>query len=71
MVRAGVNGVLVPPDDPSAMAAAAMELVEQPERALRLAEQARRDVQGYSWPAVRQAWADVYSGGASLERRAG
>jgi glycosyltransferase involved in cell wall biosynthesis len=38
LVRPGVTGLLVPPDDPEALASAAAELLVEPERAKRLGE---------------------------------
>ena len=53
-------GLIVPAADPSAMAEAVMALVEQPERALSMANRARRNVEAYTWPHVRDAWRAVY-----------
>ena len=71
MLRDGETGLLVPADDPQAMAAAASELVEHPHRAQQMAHRARREAERYSWPAVRSAWAEVYSAGPASARRAG
>jgi len=61
MVRHGKTGVLVPADDPPAMAAALAALLERPDEARQMAERARRAVEIYSWPKVQTAWAEVYS----------
>src|SRR3989344_4561532 len=45
----GKNAVLVPPDNPSALAQAIEELLKHPERAQEFARQAKRDVLAYSW----------------------
>jgi glycosyltransferase involved in cell wall biosynthesis len=44
VIRAGVDGLLVPPDDPDALAAAVARLVENPELARRLAAAGRERV---------------------------
>jgi glycosyltransferase involved in cell wall biosynthesis len=60
MVRHDETGLIVPPDDPEAMAAAVASLLEAPARAQELSERARQETTKFSWPAVRQAWAEVY-----------
>ncbi|PYM13313.1 MAG: glycosyl transferase family 1 [Candidatus Rokuibacteriota bacterium] len=62
LVRDGETGVLVPADDPAAMAKAMLHVLELPERARALARAAREDVQRFTWPRVREAWARVYDG---------
>ncbi len=62
LVRDGETGLVVPPREPSAMAKAVTTLLEHPERALRMARQARDEVEAYSWPRVRDQWAAVYAG---------
>jgi glycosyltransferase involved in cell wall biosynthesis len=71
MLRHGETGLLVPPDDPRAMAAAATEILDHPHRALQMAQRARREAEKHSWSAVREAWAEVYSAGTAAVRRAG
>jgi phenylacetate-CoA ligase len=61
MLRDGHAGVLVPPDDPQAMAQALLALWRDPDRAMRLARRARRDAAKYTWPAVRRQWAEAYA----------
>jgi len=68
MLRHGDTGLLVPADDPQAMAAAATELLEDPDRALEMAQRARREAERHSWSAVRGAWAEAYSGGSAARR---
>lgn len=65
LVRDGVTGLSVPAADPSAMARAVATLLEDPERAQRMARRARREVEAYGWPHVRARWAAVYSGVAA------
>jgi glycosyltransferase involved in cell wall biosynthesis len=61
MLGDGDAGVLVPPDDPRAMAHALLALWRDPDRAMRLARRARRDAVRYTWPAVREQWAEAYA----------
>lgn len=60
MVRSFETGILVPPDDPEAMAAAVAALLENPPEALWMTEHAREDTVRHAWPAVREAWTEVY-----------
>jgi len=62
MVRHGETGMLVPPLDPRAMAAAVLELLRSESLALRIARGARRVADTHSWPCVRDQWTEVYSG---------
>ena len=59
MVRHGETGLIVPPGDPDAMAAAVASLLENPERALSMARRARREAERHSWRAVREDWLAV------------
>jgi glycosyltransferase involved in cell wall biosynthesis len=61
MVRHGETGLLVPPDDPRALAEAVVALWRDPGRARHMARQAREDVAKYTWPVVRDRWAEVYA----------
>jgi glycosyltransferase involved in cell wall biosynthesis len=63
MVSAGDTGLLVPPNDPPALAAAVTELLEHPDWARWMARRARRQVERYTWPRVREAWARTYAPG--------
>lgn len=65
MVRQGETGLLVPAQDPAAMAAAVFRLLGDPDLALRLVRGARRAVSEYAWPRVREAWKSVYLGEAA------
>src|SRR6185503_7628942 len=49
ILRDGVNALLVPPGDPSALAAAIDRVLTDPELAARLARAALDDVPNYSW----------------------
>ena len=61
MVRDGESGWIVPPDDAEALAEAIGALWRNPHRARRMAQEARKDARRYSWPAVRQLWAEAYA----------
>jgi glycosyltransferase involved in cell wall biosynthesis len=65
MLRHGDTGLIVPADDPQAMAAAAIELLEHPDRALPMTQRARREAEKHSWRAVREAWTETYLAGAA------
>ncbi len=65
MVRDGETGLLVPPENPEAMAKAVMMLLEQPDQARRMTQRARQEVEQYTWSRVRHAWAEVYAGEAA------
>jgi glycosyltransferase involved in cell wall biosynthesis len=60
MVRPGETGLLVPPSDPGAMAGAVSRLLESPDQALLMAARARQEAGRHTWPAVRNAWMEVY-----------
>lgn len=60
MLGDGDRGLLVPPDDPDALAAAMAALLECPERAWRMARRAKRETDRYTWSRVRGEWAAVY-----------
>ncbi len=62
MVRDHETGRLVPAGDPSAMARAAIELIESPSAAAAIARRARGELENYSWGHVRKRWAAVYAG---------
>jgi len=63
MVRHGDCGVIVPPADPAAMAAAVLALLRDRELAHRLARSAREVAEDHSWHRVRELWREVYAGG--------
>jgi glycosyltransferase involved in cell wall biosynthesis len=62
LVRDGETGLLVPPADPDAMADAVTGLLRNPDRAVAIARGARQEVERYTWPHVRRAWAAIYAG---------
>lgn len=67
MLGDGEMGVLVPQRDPAALAKGVANLLENPDRALLIGRSARREVERYTWPLVRQEWARAYE--ESLEGR--
>lgn len=60
MVQDGETGLIVPSEDPRAMAEALKSLLENPDRALAMARRAREQVEKYSWSQVRDEWQEVY-----------
>ena len=64
MVRHEETGLLVAPGDAGAIAAAVVSLLRDPAHATSLARQAREEIDGYTWAAVRGEWASVYDAGA-------
>jgi glycosyltransferase involved in cell wall biosynthesis/peptidoglycan/xylan/chitin deacetylase (PgdA/CDA1 family) len=62
MVRQGESGIIVPPLDPAAMAAAVIALLLDDERAGRIARGARAVAEAHSWPLVSDLWDAVYCG---------
>jgi len=60
LIREGENGLLVPLDDPGALAEAVRRLLEDPPLVRRLVGQAHADVGRYQWPAVREQWVAEY-----------
>jgi len=61
IVRDGVTGLLVSPDNAEAMAAAVSSLLKDPPFADRLRNAALAEVQQYTWPRIRARWAEVYA----------
>jgi glycosyltransferase involved in cell wall biosynthesis len=60
LVRDGETGLVVPALDPAAMAKAVMALLERPDLAREVARAGRQEVERFTWPSVREAWAAVY-----------
>ncbi|HEX3690019.1 MAG TPA: glycosyltransferase [Solirubrobacteraceae bacterium] len=52
VVRDGVDGVLVPPGDPQALAEVLRDFYDEPERRRDMARAATADVERFAWPAV-------------------
>ncbi|MEM9367673.1 MAG: glycosyltransferase family 4 protein [Planctomycetota bacterium] len=52
-VADGINGVLVPPENVSALADAVTELLSEPQRCLRMAREGQKRIQEeYNWPSI-------------------
>ncbi len=63
IVEDGVSGLLVPPGDADALAAAVRRVRDDPALARRLGEAGRRRLrEQFSWQAIVQRWLDVYAG---------
>lgn len=62
MIRDAENGLLVPHDQPAAIAAAVRQLLEAPSAALQMTEAARREVEKHTWRHVRADWQALFSG---------
>jgi glycogen synthase len=60
LVRHGVNGLLVAPRDPAALAAAISQVLADPAAAARLSAAARRTAAGYAWPDLARQVLEVY-----------
>jgi phosphatidylinositol alpha-mannosyltransferase len=58
VVRNGVDGILVPPADPQALAESLRDLWDEPERRVEMSRDAAADVRRFAWPHVA---ADVLS----------
>jgi glycosyltransferase involved in cell wall biosynthesis len=56
LVTDGVHGLLVPPRDPDAMAAAVMRILTEPGLSARLSETAHAYASGFDWGNVLQQW---------------
>jgi phosphatidyl-myo-inositol alpha-mannosyltransferase len=60
VVRNGVDGVLVPAADPSALAEALLDLWEEPERRAQMARAAAEDVKRFAWARVAGEVMEAY-----------
>jgi glycosyltransferase involved in cell wall biosynthesis len=56
LLEDGLDALLVPPNDPDAMAAAVRRLLTEPELAERLSRNARRKAESFDWSAVLPQW---------------
>ncbi|MGH8274200.1 MAG: glycosyltransferase family 4 protein [Gammaproteobacteria bacterium] len=62
MLEGGRLGIIVPPDDPEAMAGAVETLIENQRQSMHMARQAYRSLKRFSWEQVRDDWSEVYGG---------
>ena len=69
MLRGGELGVLVPPEDPDALGAAVLDLLERPCEAAAMAHRARASLERFTWAGVAERWASVYGEYAAMPRR--
>jgi hypothetical protein len=60
VVRDGVDGVLVPPGDARALAAALLDLWAQPEQRARMSRVAAADVRRFAWRPIAAQVLDAY-----------
>jgi phosphatidylinositol alpha-mannosyltransferase len=60
VVRDGVDGVLVPPGDPQALAEALRDFYDEPERLRDMSRAAAADVERFAWPAVADQVISAY-----------
>jgi len=67
LVDHGRTGLLSPTGDAHALAQNVIRLLQKPELAEELAENARQELQRYSWPIVREQWLGIYRNLASRE----
>lgn len=66
LIDDGVNGILVPVNDPLALAEAALELLDDPQKAEEMGRAGRRRVeQDFAWDVIMPSWEEL------LERLAG
>ena len=68
LVIDGVNGLLVPPDDPAALRAALDRLAGDPALARRLGAEARHSVERFEWDQVRPRLERILERWSSPER---
>lgn len=64
----GESALLVPPDDPEAMAAAVRRVLREPGLAERLSRNARKKAEGFDWSAVLPQWERLLLEVASRDR---
>jgi glycosyltransferase involved in cell wall biosynthesis len=71
LVDHGRTGLLSPTGDAAALARNVIRILEDSELAERLVENARQELQRYSWPVVREQWLKAYRALASGEMKEG
>lgn len=60
IVAHGRTGLLSPVGDAAALARSVLQLLDDPASARRMALEAHRGMEAFSWPAVRNQWLDLY-----------
>ena len=68
IVREGIEGLVVDPEDTAALAAALERILDDPQLAARFGAAGRERVKVYGWPAIAERYAQVYR---ELSGRAG
>ncbi len=68
VVRDGVDGVLVPPANPQALAEALRDLWEEPARRMAMARAAAADVERFAWPRVAEQVLEAYGDAIATPR---
>jgi glycosyltransferase involved in cell wall biosynthesis len=61
VIRDGCNGLLIPPQNPAALADGITALIEDPDRRRALGSAARESSVAYSMPVVRAAWEELFT----------
>jgi glycosyltransferase involved in cell wall biosynthesis len=61
VIKNGVNGLLIPPEDPAALAAGINELIEDPDRRKQLGAGALESSGRYAMPVIRAAWEELFT----------
>jgi len=69
VIESGRNGILVAPGDANALAAEALSIVRDPERALRMSAAAAETARAYSWERVARETAAFYQSRRNAMRR--
>ena len=59
VVEPGVSGLVVPSDDPDALAAAMASLASDPERCRRMSAAARARIASLDWPQLEPLWRSI------------
>jgi len=61
LVEDGVDGLLVPPDDPEVMAEAVERILKAPDLAGKLSQNARQIAEGFDWSLVLPKWENLFT----------
>lgn len=69
IVQDGVTALIVRRDDPAALAAAAVRVLDEPGLAARLSHNGREACRDFRWSEVRERWRDTYLGLAQRSLR--
>lgn len=61
LLENGVDALLVPPDDPKAMAEAIIQIINDPSLAAKLSSNARKKAETFDWSIVVHQWENLFS----------